>query len=88
MSEIKSIHNGSSACVRIKCGEIEWLRTDSRVRQRCIMTPWLFTVYLDAVMKEVKIGMGKRETPDLEEMPQLWVVTAKEALEEWNSGCG
>ena len=25
------------------------------------MSPWLFTVYMDVVMKEVKMGMGRRE---------------------------
>ena len=25
------------------------------------MSPWLFNVYMDAVMKEVKMGMGRRE---------------------------
>ena len=24
------------------------------------MSPWLFNVYMDAVMKEVKMGMGRR----------------------------
>ena len=30
------------------------------VRQGCIMYPWLFNVYMEAEMKEVKMGMGKR----------------------------
>ena len=29
------------------------------VRQGCIMSLWLFNVYVDAVMKDVKIGVGK-----------------------------
>ena len=28
--------------------------------QVCIMSPWLFNVYMDAVMKDVKMGMGRR----------------------------
>ena len=31
----------------------------SGVRQGCIMSPWLFNVYMDAVMKE-KMGMGRK----------------------------
>ena len=31
-------------------------RIDSGVIQGCIMSPWLFNVY----MKEVKMGMGRR----------------------------
>ena len=50
MNGTKSMYVDSSACVRI----------DSGVRPGCIMFPWLFNVYKDAVIKEVKIGMGRR----------------------------
>ena len=39
----------------------KWFRIDSDVRQRCIMSPWLFNLYIDLVMKEVKMGIGRRE---------------------------
>ena len=29
------------------------------------MSPWLFNVYMDGVMKEVKIGMGERRLPGI-----------------------
>ena len=35
-------------------------KIDSGVRQGCIMAPWLFNVYMDAIMKEVKMGMRRR----------------------------
>ena len=57
----------SSACVRVKGVESERFRVDSGVRQGCIMSPWLFNVYMDGVMKEVKMGMGRREVSILEE---------------------
>ena len=41
-----------TACVRVKGGEGEQLRIDSRVRQGCIMSPWLFNVYMDEVVEE------------------------------------
>ena len=50
----------SSVCVRVKGGESELFRIDSGVRQGCIMSPWLFNVYMDGVMKKVKMGMGRR----------------------------
>ena len=31
------------------------------------MSPWLFNVYMDAVMKEVKMGMGRRGMRFMEE---------------------
>ena len=60
MSGIKSMYVDSLPCIRIKGGESEWFRIDSRVRQRCIMSHWLFNVYMDAMMKEVKMGMRRR----------------------------
>ena len=44
--------------VRVKGAEDECFRIVSGVRQGCIMSLWLFNVYMDAVMKEVKIWMG------------------------------
>ena len=40
----------SSACVRIKGGVNEWFRIYSGAREGCIMSPWLFNVYMDGVM--------------------------------------
>ena len=59
MSGIKSMYVDSSACVTVKGNESEWFRIDIGVRQRFIMSPWLFIVYMDGVMKEVKMGMGR-----------------------------
>ena len=59
MSGIKSMYVDSSACVRIKGGESERFRMDNGVRQECIMSPRLFNVYMDGVMREVKMGMGR-----------------------------
>ena len=44
---------------KVKGGESECFRTVSGVRQDCVMSSWLFNVYMDAVMKEGKVGMGK-----------------------------
>ena len=60
LSGIKSLCVDSSGCVRVKAGESERFRIYSWVRQGCIMSPWVFNVYMDRVMKEVKMGMGRR----------------------------
>ena len=67
LSGIKSIYVDSLVCVRVKGDESEWLKIDSGVRQGCIMFSWLFNVYIDAVMKRVKMGMGRKELTFLEE---------------------
>ena len=61
MSGIRGMYVDRSACVRENGGESEWFRIDSGVRQGYIMSPWLFNVYMDGVMKEVKMEMGRKE---------------------------
>ena len=46
---------------RVKGGESEQFRIDSWVRQECILFPWLFNVYMDGVIKEVKMRMLRKE---------------------------
>ena len=60
LNGIKSMYVNSLACVRVKGGESECFRINSSVRQGCIMSPWLFNVYMDKVMKEVKMKMERR----------------------------
>ena len=64
---IKGTYVHSLGCVRVKGGESERFRIDSRVRQCCFMFPCLFNVYLDTVMKDVKMGMKRRGMKFLEE---------------------
>ena len=60
LNGIKSMYVNSQACVRVKGGECEYFRINNGVRQGCIMSPWLFNVYINAVMKEVKNVDGRR----------------------------
>ena len=60
LSGINSMYVDSSTRFRVKGSESERFRIDSCVRQRCIMSPGLFNVYMDGVMKEVNMGMGRR----------------------------
>ena len=55
---IESMHVNSIACIQVKGYDSEYFMTDSGVRQVCIMSPWLFNVYMDAVIKELKMGIG------------------------------
>ena len=51
LSGSKSMYVDSSACVQVKGGESEQFGIDSAMRQGCIISPWLFNVYMDGVMK-------------------------------------
>ena len=60
LNGIKSMYINSLVCVRVKGSESGCFRINSGERQGCIMSPWLFNVYMDEVLKEVKMGMGRR----------------------------
>ena len=62
-----SMYVNSLACIRVKEVESECFRIESRGRQVCVVSPWLFNVYMDTVMKEVKMGMGRMVVRFLEE---------------------
>ena len=59
LSEINSMYADSLPYVRAKGSESEWFKIDIWAKQRCIISPWLFNVCMDAVLKEVKMGNGK-----------------------------
>ena len=67
LSGVKSMYIDSLTCFRLKRGESEWFRIDSSVRQECITSPWVFTIHMDAMMKEVKMELGMRGVNLLEE---------------------
>ena len=73
MSGIKSMNIDSSACVRIKGSESEQFRIESGVRQGCIMYPSLFNDYMEGVMREVKMRMGRRGVSFLEDRIE-WIL--------------
>ena len=58
---IKSIYVDSLACVRVKGDESEWFRIDSGVRHGCIMSLWIFNVYMDAVNEGGQWGWKGRK---------------------------
>ena len=82
----------SVACVRIKEVESKCFRIESGVRSVCITSPWLFNVYMNAVMKEVKMLLGQMGVRFLEEgrecgLPDLlyaddWLVLCSKSEEE------
>ena len=57
LNAIKSMYVDSEACVRINGMEGEWFKVNSGVRQGCVMSPWLFNLYMDGVIKELLMGM-------------------------------
>ena len=53
VSAIMSIYAESEACVRVCRKESEWFRVEVGLRQGCVMSPWLFNLFMDGVMREI-----------------------------------
>ena len=51
---------------RVKVGEkhSEWFTVDQDTRQGCSLSPWLFNVFVDTIVKEAKGLCGKSDIRD------------------------
>ena len=61
LNGIKGMYVNILKCVRVKGVEIDCFRINRGVIQGHIVSPWLFNLYMDAVMKKVKRGWGGGE---------------------------
>ena len=70
---LKAVQNSyvdSKACLRIGGEVSEWFSVNVGVRQGCVMSPWLFNLYMDGVVREVQartLGRGAQLVGDGEE---------------------
>ena len=60
MKAVQSIYIDSWACVWVGNDVSEWFPVNVGLRQGCVMSPWLFNVYVDGVVRELNVGvLGK-----------------------------
>ena len=52
---MQSFYIDSWACVRMENNVSEWFQVHVGLRQSCVMSPWLFNVYMDGVVREVNV---------------------------------
>ncbi len=53
-SAIKSFYEKASTCVKISGATSERFEIKVGLRQGCLMSPWLFNIYMVSVMREMK----------------------------------
>ena len=69
---VKSFYVDSRACVRVGNEVSEWFPVKVGLRQGCVMSPWLFNIYMDGVVREVNVRVGGRGLELVEEDGRKW----------------
>ena len=55
LKAVQSFYIDSRACVWVGNDVNEWFPVNIGLRQVCVMSPWLFNVYMDGVVREVNV---------------------------------
>ena len=65
VSLIESLYSEQQSAVRTDSGTTYWFSVSKGVRQDCIMSPQLFSVYTESIMREVKEEQSNSEYDEL-----------------------
>ncbi|KAI5644408.1 reverse transcriptase (RNA-dependent DNA polymerase) domain-containing protein [Phthorimaea operculella] len=60
---LKSLYKDSSACVRINGAYTELFNIEKGVRQGCVASPWLFNLFMDSCLTDLKENRAVNVTP-------------------------
>ena len=62
---IRSLYEGQQSAVRLECGTSEWFPVTKGVREGCILSPHLFSLYTEGIMREVSLDHRKDDYEEL-----------------------
>ena len=80
-SLLRNLYTGQEATVRTGHGTTDWFQIGKGVRQGCILSPCLFSLYAEYIMRNagleetkagIKIAGGISKTSDMHMTPPLW----------------
>ncbi len=54
---VRSFYENESESVRVNGELSESFSVEVGVRQGCVMSPWLFNIYMDGCIREMKVGV-------------------------------
>ncbi|GBP79852.1 Retrovirus-related Pol polyprotein from type-2 retrotransposable element R2DM; Endonuclease [Eumeta japonica] len=51
---LQSLYRSASACVKVIGTYTDWFDIHRSVRQRCVASPWLFNLFMDSCLQDLK----------------------------------
>ena len=60
MKAVQSFYVDSRACVRVGNDVSEWFPVNVGSRLGCVMSLWLFIVYMDGVFRKLNVGVLRK----------------------------
>ena len=57
LKAVQSFYVDSRACVQVGNDVSDWFPVNVGLRQGCVMSRWLFNVYMDGVVREVNVSL-------------------------------
>ena len=62
LKAVPSFYVDSTACVAVGNDVSEWFLVNVGLTQGCMISPWLFNVYMDGVVREVNVRVLGRKS--------------------------
>ena len=56
LSAVKSLYDNGKACVNVQGQKSDWFGVGQGVRQGCTMSPWIFNIFMDNLVRDAKQG--------------------------------
>ena len=78
---LRNLYAGQEATVRTGHGTTDWFQIGKEVSQGCILSPWLFNLYAEYIMRNAGLEETQAEsrlpgeisvTSDMQMTPPLW----------------
>ena len=51
---MRSLYDNGKACVSVQGQKSDWFGVGQGVRQGCTMSPWIFNIFMDNIVREAK----------------------------------
>ena len=93
---LRNLYAGQNATVRTRHAKTDWFQIGKGVSQGCILSPCLFTLYAEYIMRNagldeaqagIKISERNTATSDMQMTPSLWQKAKKnQSLDESETG--